>query len=156
MKKLGKIILAIGGLNILVAVAFAASVHFKKPPTFNDNGTTLTACCSLAGLGNADVTISIHTTGEAATTCTNQGGEPAPGINKQNLGGDASQTFSANQIKNGTLTACLTTANPTITSKEAGCPNNTWTASITDVEFETVTITVVQGGKIVLQQTFQQ
>jgi hypothetical protein len=152
--KLSKIVIAVIGLTIGVSVAFAASVHFKKTPTFTDNGTTLTTCFSLAGLGNQDVTISISTTGEATTTCTNPAGEVAPGINKQDLGGSVSQTFKANEIKNGTLTACVTTANPTITSKEAGSPNNNWTAAITDVEFDSATVTVTQGGQIVLQQTF--
>ncbi|MEO7298920.1 MAG: hypothetical protein ABI042_10145 [Verrucomicrobiota bacterium] len=105
-------------------------------------------------MGNEDVTISIATTGTAKTTCTNPAGNSAPGIDKKDLGGSTTQTFKATEIKNGTLSACVTTAAPTISAKEAGCPNNNFTATISDVDFTSATITVTQGGQIVLQQTY--
>ena len=152
-KHISKIAAIIVSLTVAASVAYAANVHFKRTPNFTDNGTTLTGCFSLSGLGNQDVTITIDTRGDASTQCINPGGTAAPGINKKNLGGSGSQTFSANEIKNGTLSACVTTGAPTITAKEAGCPNDGWTAVITDVKFNTATITVTQGGQIVLQTT---
>jgi len=54
-----------------VGIAIASSVHFKSGPTFFDNGLTLTAAGSLAGLGNADVLVSLSATATPTATCTN-------------------------------------------------------------------------------------
>jgi hypothetical protein len=142
---------------VAVPLVYAANVHFKKgSPTFSDQGTTLQTCMSLTGLGNGDVTITVTTTGSATTLCTNQGGNTAPGQNKTPVKPSGQTTVPATEIKNGNLTACVTTKPPSApTAAEAGCPNSNWSTSLTDVEFATATVTVVQGGQTVLQQTFR-
>ena len=155
-KNIKSVLLALLVGAVAVPLLYAASVHFKGgAPSFSDQGTTLRTCFSLAGLGNGDVTITVKTTGSATTLCTNQGGNTAPGQNKTPVSPSAQQTFPSTQIKNGNLSVCLTTAAPPApTASQAGCPNSNWSASITDVQFATAQITVVQGGKVVLTRTF--
>ena len=142
-------------LSLGATLLYAANVHFKSGPAFTDNGTTLTTCAALAGLGNQDVTITVTTSGSGSTTCTSPGGNVAPGQNKVAVSASVSQTINASQVKNGNVSFCQTTPPPAaITGTQAGCPNDHWTATISDVVFTSATITVVQNGQVVLQQTF--
>jgi hypothetical protein len=136
--------------------ALAQSVHFKpKSPTFTDNGTTLTASGSLAGLGNGDIVVTVTATGSGTTTGVNPAGNSAPGQNKVAVSVTGTQTILASEIKNGTVQFSVTTAGPRQpTGTEAGFPNDLWTATITDVAFTTATVTVTQGGQVVLKKTF--
>ena len=153
MKK--KMLMMLGAVSVMALTAVAANVHFKGGnPTFTDNGLTLSSAFCLSGLGNQDVTATITATGAGSSTCTNPGGNQAPGQNKIPLRLSGSQTVSAGDIKNGTVCFNVTSAGPAQpTATEAGCPNNNWEAQITDVAFSSATITVVQGGKVVLTKT---
>jgi len=152
-------LLAVATLIIMVTIsisaAFAARVHLIGTPTFDDLGTTLRVTGKLAGLGNQDVTITVLATGVGSATCTNRGGNQAPGQNRIPLTTAVSETISASEIENGNVIFAVTTAEPSQpTATEAGCPNNNWTATITDVEFTSATVTVVQAGEEVLEETF--
>ena len=138
-------------LIMTVAIVAIAAVNIKRVE-FADNGTTLTTCGTLTGLGNQDVTITVNTQGIASTVCTNRGGNNPPGqqVPVSPLG---SVTIPATEIKNGNVRFCVTTVAPKVTAEQAGCPSP-FTAKVTDVRFTSATVTAKQGGQVVLQQTF--
>ena len=157
MRRSTMLVAALAAVALMApTAALAANVHFVKGPTFTDNGTTLTTAGKLAGLGNQDLKVTLSITGIATKiTCTNPGGNEAPGQNKPGVTASGSQTITRNEIKNGTVTINVTTLEPAqLTPKQAGCPNNRWTARIDDVRFTSATITIVQGGEVVLNKTY--
>lgn len=134
---------------VLGSTSMAARVHLKSGPTVEDLGENLEVCLALAGLGNKDVTITVAVTGTASVTYFNPGGNVPAGQNKVPIAAVSTQTIPSKQIKNGTVSVCLTS--PDIEVGDA--PNPNWTVQVDDIEFHTATITVVQGGKTVLHET---
>jgi len=143
------VIAAIVAVAAMAAVASAANAHFKRTPTFTDNGTTLTATGSITGLGNGDVRIRLLANGTPTAGCVNPGtGEHRPGGQQPAVVVSGQQDIGGNQIKNGNLSFSVTTTEPTppASAKAAGCPSDNWTVVIDDVTFTDDTICVYQDS----------
>jgi len=141
MRRFGIAGTVVAALLIFASTAAASNPAFKHggEPTLRDNGSTLTLNAVMTGLGNGNLDVAVDWNGTTINnTCTSPGGNAAPG---QNPATPVSGTSSASirPDKNGNVTITLTTTAPTITPQQAGCPNNHWRASYTDVVFMNVT-----------------
>jgi len=132
-----------------IAAAQTGGYHFTNggTPVCTDIGTQVQCTAEIAGLGNETVvaTVSANGTATGLTCRTPSGSNESPGQNPAvpvTAGG--SQTI--NNPKNGRAVIDVTTATPTVTPKQAGCPNNHWIVTIADVTFTTYTLTISQGG----------
>jgi hypothetical protein len=138
-----------------VAVA-AATPNFKQGPTCSISGTgttSATTSCSgtLYGVGVQDVNATTTVSGFAVYTCTNQGGNQAPGQNQVTAGPSTTSTvIPATNAVNGHLTfttnANTLTVPSTVSGSTAGCPNNNWTGTTPQVTVTSITLTLSQGG----------
>lgn len=144
-------------LALSVVSVYAASVHLKggknAEPAFFDWGLTLEATGELSGLGNGDVIVTLDAIADVTATCTNQGGNQAPGQNPAPISVTGSQAIPEEEIKNGNTPFDVETETPgPIIPGAPDCPNPNWTEEITDLAFTRATITVEQPeGAVVLR-----
>jgi len=128
--------------------ALAGGTHLKgnQPLSFTDNGLTLTATVSYAGLGNFDTLQIVTATGNVTAECTNPAGATQPlGQNLAPVTLMGSTAGTKFDIKNGNLAITTVTGAPvTPIPGTPGCPNPMWTENITDVAFTSATIQLFQ------------
>jgi hypothetical protein len=155
MKKL----LCFVGVVLVSGITYASNVHLKgganAEPAFVDLGLSLQASGALAGLGNGDVLVTLAAQANVTSTCTNQGGNQAPGQNPAPITVSGSQAIPEAELKNGTTPFSVTTVAPVaIIPGAPDCPNPNWTEAITDLSFTAAQITVEQPfGTTVLTVT---
>src|SRR5262249_44863241 len=146
MKKISIFALSVS-LALIGGLAYASNVHVKAGPFFIDNGLTLTATGTLAGLGVPDIVVGMAATATPIATCTNPSGETKPpGHNPAPVSVAATpESIPASEIKNGNTSFSLTTNPPaTPVAGAPDCPNSSWTENIIDLQFTSATIVVQQ------------
>jgi len=142
-----KVVSVLAIVTMVGGIAWASSVHFKgrSGPAAFDNGLTLTISGLLAGLGNGDLLITLTARADTSTTCTNQGGNQAPGQNPGDVTVSGAVAVPGSEIKNGNVSFTVkTTEPPQPTSQEAGCANTNWSAAFTDLAFTSAVLAVTQ------------
>jgi hypothetical protein len=141
---------AVAVVGFFAQPALAASPHLKgnNPIVFTDNGLTLTARVSDAGLGNFDTLQTLDATANPTATCTNPAGATQPpGQNPAEANVSGSTAVPAGDIKNGNVTISTVTDPPVTPIPGApDCPNPQWTENITDLAFTSATIMLFQDS----------
>lgn len=152
-----RFVFAVASLVTLGAsVALAENVHFVFGPFSSVAGNSLTCSGKLAGLGNKDITITVEADCTANVSLYNPAWNYPPGQNKVPFRSLGEITISKDEIKNGNVEFSLSVsiAAPPILPTDLGAPNNNWHVVVNSITVNRATITVVQGGKVVLQQSF--
>lgn len=135
----------------VTGIGLAATVRLQARPNTSDNGTTLTVTGRLEGLGTHDFTVRATATGRATVRCVNPGGNEPPGQNRQvAVTASGEQRIRAADITEGNAYFAVTTFEPEIAKV---CPSDQWNADVSDVAFRTLTLRVLQDGRVVLRRT---
>lgn len=140
------LLLAVAAVAVLAfsPAASAQSGHFVGTPTCTDEGTFLECTGKVAGLGGTTFRIDVSASGVADVTCTNPGGNVAPGQSFSFAG--AGSTGDQLTPRNGQFRFTVGTSSPT--APPGSCPNPMWTATVTDVHFTTATLTLFEDSTV--------
>ena len=136
--------MAIVGALAFSPAASAQAGHFVGTPTCTDEGTFLECTGKVAGLGGTTFRIDVSASGVADVTCTNPGGQVAPGQSFSFAG--AGSTGDQLTPRNGSFRFSVETVAPT--APPGSCPNPMWTATVTDVHFTDATLTLFEDSTV--------
>ena len=142
---------------LLAAGSALAALTFHSGPTVTFSGSSATATANISGLGNEPAFAQLFVNGTAEYTCSNKGGNEAPGQNPQPAQGASPVQDLGNTEHNGRATVNVTatlTAPQTIPAKQAGCPNGNWTATLSKLTVTSATLVITQGGQEIYRNTF--
>jgi hypothetical protein len=145
---------------VMTATALAA-VTVKQLPTISFSGDSATVSGgNFSGLGNTPAFGELTVSGIANYTCTNKGGNAAPGQNPVEAQGGSSGPVELPTDKNGRATVpnitATVTAPPTPSAAEVGCggggaaEGGKWTVNLDSLEATSARFVVTWSGQQVL------
>jgi hypothetical protein len=157
-RKFFSVLFALLAAILITSTVFAGHISLSRV-SFSIG--SLKASGTLTGVGKQDVIVQLEASGTPLITCTNQGGNQAPGQNPPKVSASGNQVLSGNKphTKNGKIEFTdVETENPTdLDPIVFGCPNENWTASIDFVFWENAKITVLafdNQDKILVEQDY--
>ena len=157
---------------LIVAALFAvactssalAAITVKSLPTASFSGASLTLTGgNFSGLGNTPAFANLTATGSATYTCTNQGGNAAPGQNPVPAQSGSSGPLNlGNSDHNGrgtitSITATVTAPSPTPTAQQVGCGgkgSTSWTVTLDTLTATAGHLVITQGGSTIFCRNY--
>lgn len=155
-KKLLSVITALLASLLITSSVFAGAIKLSSI-TFSLG--SLVAEGTLTGLGNQVVNVVLDASGFPVVSCTNQGGNQAPGQNPPKVSASGEQLVSGLNLtkRNGKSPFDVETRDPQVVDPiEYGCPNGNWTAKIEFIYWTDATIRVLDmdTGDVLLEQDY--
>jgi hypothetical protein len=153
-----RVLLAVAlALSVLCvpAPAVAQSGHFiaggANAPVCTDIGVQVQCAGKVAGLDGTTFEVLIESAGVATVECLNPAGNRAPGQDTSlQVEGTTGPLATPH---NGQSLFVVTTDSPAPLPAMPSCPNEPWTAVVTEVSFTTATLTLLDGGGVVDEVT---
>jgi hypothetical protein len=150
----------------MTAVTALAAITVKSLPTATfgspDAASVTLTGGNFSGLGNTPAIANLTVTGVATYTCTNQGGNAAPGQNPVPANPGSSGPFNlGNSDHNGrgtitSITASVT-APPTPTAQEAGCGgtgSTKWSVTLSSLTATAAHLEITEGSTLVFCRNY--
>lgn len=165
LKSLGVMVVALFAVAVMSSAALAA-VNVKSLPRATFSGDTVNVTGgNFSGLGNIEAVANLTVTGEATYTCTNQGGNQAPGQNPVPAQpGSSGPVGLGNSDHNGrgtitNLTAKVTAPSPDPTAQQVGCGgggSNNWTVALNTLTATAAHLEIRQpvGGSLIFCRNY--
>jgi len=142
-RKIISIATALIAAILLTSTVFAGAIKFSNV-TFSLG--SLIANGSVTGLGNLEAKVLLDASGFPVISCTNNGGNQAPGQNPPKISASGEQLISGFDLtkKNGKSPFSVETIDPQFVDPvEYGCPNENWAAKVEFIYWTDATINVV-------------
>jgi hypothetical protein len=149
------IVTAIFAAVLITSTVFAGAIKLSASFSLG----SLIAEGYMTGLGNQDVKVVLEASGFPVVTCTNLGGNHAPGQNPPKLSAEGVTVVFGDDAfkKNGKSPYGVETNDPVFVDPvEYGCPNANWTATVDFIHWTDATIRVLDfyTGQVLLTQDY--